>query len=192
MRILRAADYRVTPWKNGGGETAEIAAGPDGAGLEEFDWRVSMAAVASDGPFSRFDGIDRTLTVIDGAGLLRAIRDADPVPLTPVSAPLSFAGDVPTRASLIGGAVRDFNVMTRRGRYHHEVRRIQVQPGESVGVDVPGFALLFCCAGSLVLEEAGTVGTLARLDAAIVTGAAEVTLSGGGALLVAWIRSEHA
>ncbi|TIV75088.1 MAG: HutD family protein, partial [Mesorhizobium sp.] len=25
MRILRAADYRVMPWKNGGGTTTEIA-----------------------------------------------------------------------------------------------------------------------------------------------------------------------
>ncbi|TIV74879.1 MAG: HutD family protein, partial [Mesorhizobium sp.] len=32
MRILRAADYRVMPWKNGGGTTTEIAVSPDGAG----------------------------------------------------------------------------------------------------------------------------------------------------------------
>ncbi|WP_431460998.1 HutD family protein, partial [Klebsiella pneumoniae] len=33
MRILRAADYRSMPWKNGGGVTTEIAVSPAGAGL---------------------------------------------------------------------------------------------------------------------------------------------------------------
>ncbi|MDP1908248.1 MAG: HutD family protein, partial [Hyphomicrobium sp.] len=43
MRILRAKDYRRMPWKNGGGETTEIAISPEGAALDSFDWRVSMA-----------------------------------------------------------------------------------------------------------------------------------------------------
>jgi environmental stress-induced protein Ves len=46
------------PWKNGGGETTEIAVFPDGAGLSDFDWRVSMARVDGDGPFSSFPGIE--------------------------------------------------------------------------------------------------------------------------------------
>ena len=29
------------PWKNGGGETTEIAVSPPGAGLDDFDWRVA-------------------------------------------------------------------------------------------------------------------------------------------------------
>ena len=61
MRILRAPDYRVMPWKNGGGTTTEVAVSPEGAGLDHFDWRISMARVEQDGPFSTFPGIDRTL-----------------------------------------------------------------------------------------------------------------------------------
>ncbi|MBV9975040.1 MAG: HutD family protein, partial [Hyphomicrobiales bacterium] len=61
MRVLRAGQHRRMPWKNGGGETTEIIASPEGAGLDEFDWRISMARVATDGPFSRFAGVDRTL-----------------------------------------------------------------------------------------------------------------------------------
>jgi environmental stress-induced protein Ves len=53
MRILRAENYRRMQWKNGGGETAEIAVSPDSAGLDDFDWRISMATgQASGGPFS--------------------------------------------------------------------------------------------------------------------------------------------
>ena len=56
-------------WKNGGGVTREIVASPEGAPLDAFDWRVSLADVSADGPFSSFPGVDRTLTVVEGAGM---------------------------------------------------------------------------------------------------------------------------
>ncbi len=37
------------------------------------------------------------------------------------SEPLSFAGDTPTTARLLDGAITDLNVMTRRGRFSHRV-----------------------------------------------------------------------
>ena len=69
MRIVRRAELTGQPWRNGGGVTWQIAAGPDGADVARFDWRLSMAEVAADGPFSAFAGIDRTLTLLQGAGL---------------------------------------------------------------------------------------------------------------------------
>ena len=90
MRILRAADYRVMPWKNGGGTTTEITVSPDGSGLDDFDWRVSMARVASSGPFSGFAGVDRTLAVLEGEGIVLDIAGQSPATLTRASAPLSF------------------------------------------------------------------------------------------------------
>ncbi|TPI68543.1 HutD family protein [Mesorhizobium sp. B3-1-3] len=121
MRILRAADYRVMPWKNGGGTTTEIAVSPAGAGLDDFDWRVSMACVETSGPFSSFAGIDRTLSVLEGEGIILDIAGQPPAQLTAASAPLAFPGDVPTGAALIGGPITDLNVMTRRGRMAHKV-----------------------------------------------------------------------
>ncbi|UCI24396.1 HutD family protein [Mesorhizobium sp. B2-8-5] len=121
MRILRAADYRVMPWKNGGGTTTEIAVSPAGAGLDDFDWRVSMARVETSGPFSSFAGIDRTLSVLEGEGIILDIAGQPPAQLTAASAPLAFPGDVPTGAALIGGPITDLNVMTRRGRMAHKV-----------------------------------------------------------------------
>ena len=66
-RILRSSDYQRMPWKNGGGTTTEIwkAASPAG----EMLWRLSIADVASDGPFSEFPGIDRWIMVIAGKGM---------------------------------------------------------------------------------------------------------------------------
>ncbi len=37
------------PWKNGGGVTTEICVSPPSGA---FDWRVSIATVNADGPFS--------------------------------------------------------------------------------------------------------------------------------------------
>lgn len=112
MRILRAADRVATPWKNGGGVTREIAAWPPGAGLDAFDWRISLADVAADGPFSAFPGVDRVLTVIAGDGLVLEI-EGRPVRLEP-SAPLAFPGEAAVAARLTAGPIRDLNVMVRR------------------------------------------------------------------------------
>lgn len=122
MKILRAADHKRMPWKNGGGETVEIAVFPEGAGLSDFDWRISMARVDGDGPFSEFAGIERTLAILEGAGIILDV-DGDIRRLTIDSAPHSFPADRPTSARLIDGTVIDFNVMSRRGKVAHEVRR---------------------------------------------------------------------
>jgi len=132
MRLIRFADRPPTPWKNGGGTTTEIVASPAGAGLGDFDWRLSIATVASDGPFSLFPGIDRTLTLIEGNGLAMAVDGAAPVTLTATSDPLRFPGDVPVSAALVAGPIRDFNVMTRRGRYEHRVSRHDLAAGPVV------------------------------------------------------------
>jgi environmental stress-induced protein Ves len=126
MRILRAAGYRVMPWKNGGGTTTEITVSPDGAGLDDFDWRVSMARVEGSGPFSGFAGVDRTLAVLEGEGIVLDIAGRPPERLTGASAPLAFPADVPTTAALISGPITDLNVMTRRGRATHTVERLMV------------------------------------------------------------------
>src|SRR4051794_3505460 len=103
VRILRAADCRTTPWKNGGGSTQQMAIGPAGASLDNFDWRISMARVATDGPFSDFPGIDRTLTVIEGGGMELTIGNDAPLTLSKGTAPVNFAGDMPTSARLTAG-----------------------------------------------------------------------------------------
>ena len=57
-QLIQYASLRPAPWKNGGGSTTEIAVWPNGAGLDEFDWRISLATITQSGPFSFFPGID--------------------------------------------------------------------------------------------------------------------------------------
>src|SRR6195952_403352 len=70
--IVRAADLKAVPWKNGGGATREIAASPQGAAFDAFDWRVSVADISEAGTFSVFEGIDRVLTLIEGTEMVLA------------------------------------------------------------------------------------------------------------------------
>jgi environmental stress-induced protein Ves len=111
-RILRSSDYQRMPWKNGGGTTTEIwkAASPAGDVL----WRLSIADVASNGPFSEFPGIDRWIMVIAGNGMYLAIGGASDKRLDRPFEPLFFPGDAKTECRLIDGPIRDFNFMIAR------------------------------------------------------------------------------
>ncbi|MDX8469155.1 HutD family protein [Mesorhizobium sp. VK23B] len=166
MQILRAADYRVMPWKNGGGTTTEIVVSPDGAGLDDFDWRISMARVEASGPFSSFAGIDRTLSVLEGEGIVLDIAGQPASRLTAASAPLSFPGDVPTGATLVGGPITDLNVMTRRSRMTHTVERLPLS-GEMRIEQGAGTTLILPVGGSLKVYADGVL-SLGPLDTLVL------------------------
>jgi environmental stress-induced protein Ves len=130
MRLLRAADRTATAWKNGGGVTREVIAFPMGAGMDAFDWRISIADVTSPGPFSLFKGIDRVLTVLEGRLSLDFVEEGRNVTLD-AGQPLAFQGDAPIYGVPVGGPVRDFNVMVRRNawRAHVEAWRPDMDRG---------------------------------------------------------------
>ncbi len=111
-RLWRAQDLIAMPWRNGGGVTYEIAGEPVGASLDDFEWRVSLAAVAAPGPFSTFDGVDRIIALIDGTAMELTI-DGTPRALQPFQ-PFAFAGESLTTCEIPAGPTRDLNVMTRR------------------------------------------------------------------------------
>jgi environmental stress-induced protein Ves len=167
MRIIRAADCKTTPWKNGGGSTTEIAASPEGASLETFDWRISMARVASDGPFSDFPGIDRTLTVVVGGGMVLTIGDRPPVTLSRSSEPISFPGDTPTSAQLTEGVITDLNVMTRRGTFGHRVQRIVEPMACNFGDD--DIAVVLSLDGATTVTAEQDSATLSLGDAMVIS-----------------------
>ena len=101
LRKLLAASHVVMPWKNGGGTTTEVAKYPEGSTLEDFAWRISMARIEAAGPFSRFEGIDRSLALIDGDEVALLV-DGAPVSLTRSAAPYVVRG----RVDRLGGAPR--------------------------------------------------------------------------------------
>ncbi|MGO6846647.1 HutD family protein (plasmid) [Rhizobium ruizarguesonis] len=175
MRILRAGDHKRMPWKNGKGETVEIAVFPPDASINDFDWRISMATVAEDGPFSIFPGIDRTLAILDGNGMVLDVAGSSPVLLTTASDPLAFPADVPVAARLEDGAITDLNVMTRRNGLSHTLIRIDVDGSKTVPLP-PSKCLLLCHRGALSFRRDGEIGALAAGDALLIEGAAATVL----------------
>ncbi len=112
MRRFTPADYRVMPWKNGGGTTTELYMEP-GADAG-FLWRVSIADVAADGPFSTFTSYDRHIMAIEGSGMILNGGPDGPIEVNPKFVPRGFSGDWPIVSRLISGPVRDFNLMSWR------------------------------------------------------------------------------
>lgn len=116
MKILRRDDYKVMPWKNGGGITTEIAVYPPdgGFGGAGFQWRVSIADVAADGPFSKFAGYDRHIMLLEGKGMRLETQESGVLDLAQLYHPVAFSGDWTVTGKLGAGPVRDFNLMIAR------------------------------------------------------------------------------
>ncbi|WP_280153583.1 HutD family protein [Piscinibacter sp. XHJ-5] len=124
-QLVDVARIAPQPWKNGAGLTRELAVHPSGATPDDFDWRLSLAEVRHDAPFSAFPGIDRCIVLLRGAGMvLRSPSGIIERRLATPGDPFHFAGDDSVSARLIDGPSVDLNVMVRRGRYRTEVRTI--------------------------------------------------------------------
>jgi environmental stress-induced protein Ves len=117
MEIIRFAELRSEPWRNGGGVTRELASHPKAASAQDgaWDWRVSIADVTKAGDFSAFPGMERVLTVVDGELLLLTVDGAEH-PLEKYR-PFRFSGDAAANGALPTGDIRDLNVITRAGSF---------------------------------------------------------------------------
>jgi environmental stress-induced protein Ves len=143
-------------WKNGGGSTTELWVDPPGADLSTFDRRLSIAAVRESGPFSAYLGIDRTIALLGGTGMVLDFGVQGEVRLDRLWNPVAFSGDEPAEGRLLGGPCRDFNVMTRRGRWRHRVAIVDFMEGgrdqEAVSLPAAHTLAVFVLAGAARID----------------------------------------
>ncbi|ELX10919.1 HutD/Ves family protein [Janthinobacterium sp. HH01] len=166
-QLIQYASLRPAPWKNGGGSTTEIAVSPSGAGFDEFDWRVSLATISQSGPFSSFPGIDRSLALVAGDGVLLDFGDERFV-LSPSEPLIEFDGEAAVHATVTGSLTTDFNVMTRRGRCRHRLEPLVVRGTEQLKRR-GGTTLLFLADGeSLTLSSARERIAMVRYDVLVM------------------------
>jgi environmental stress-induced protein Ves len=116
--LLKAAGYRRMRWKNDGGWTTEIARDP--ADATDFRWRISIAEIERDGPFSPFPGVERELMLLSGGGIELDV-DGATLRLVERFRHVRFAGEARVDCRLVAGPTRDFNVMTRRDAVRAEL-----------------------------------------------------------------------
>ncbi len=150
---IRRHEQRVVPWRNGGGSTREVAVEPAGGSLDAgFAWRVSIADIASDGPFSQFPGVDRCLWLLHGAGMDLDF-DGERVRLDQPLQRVDFAGEDTVAARLLNGATSDLNVMVSRARVAATaavhavdegcVHALKLTAGQHLLLSLTGTAILF-------------------------------------------------
>ena len=190
MRIHRSADHRVVPWTNGLGVTADVFLFPPDA--DEWTWRLSIADVSNDVPFSFMPGIDRHIMVAMGAGMALTIDGAQEVRMDCSTPPLSFAGESATTCRLLDGPIADLNLMTRRGHATGRLRVVAVSPAEALAVDHDDVAIV-------LLDGVLSVGSadLTTFDAVLLEdspahAASLVGGAGGARVAIASVDSERA
>ncbi|SEC57957.1 HutD family protein [Pseudomonas anguilliseptica] len=127
VRMIDSRTARQLPWKNGAGVTLELAIAPPGASVEDFDWRISSARVEQAGAFSLFPGVDRSLALLEGAGLQLNLPGPESLRLDRHNPVLAFAGELQVQAELLDGAVYDFNLMSRRERWRQHLEQLTLQ-----------------------------------------------------------------
>ena len=182
MILIEPSRFRNMPWKNGLGTTTEIhrADGLDG----EMDWRVSIAGVDNNGPFSAFPGYQRHLMVIEGAGMMLEGGPEGLINASPTFMPVSFSGDWDISARLLGGPVRDFNLIVRRGFGRGELVRALL-PGPCGFARDDSVRLIYVLSGAVTHETIA----IAQGSALMLAAQEEATLKpAGGPAFVALCR----
>lgn len=165
--LFRAGDLVAAPWKNGGGSTREIAAYPPGSSFDDFAWRVSIADVGADGPFSRFPGIDRTIVLLDGNGMKLILDGAGEHRLDQPFEPFEFEGEAKVAAVLLDGPTRDFNLMVRRELSGGSLIVLHGPGDHAVDQDI---RILFIARGRAALTDGCERTELGTHDSAVVHG----------------------
>ncbi len=143
----------ASPWRNGGGITHELAAEPAG----QWRWRVSVARIDWDGPFSRFEGVDRQFAVIRGAGV-RLHLDGRSVSVLAQGPAVAFSGEGTCHAELIDGPTLDFNLMSRHSLAHLQRCASECAPNWTTGQT----AGLYACAPARLSHACGAHTLLAQ------------------------------
>ncbi|EGM76716.1 hypothetical protein Rhein_3212 [Rheinheimera sp. A13L] len=144
LQLISPNQWQTQVWKNGGGITHQLARSDDNIGMR---WRVSIAEVASDGPFSRFEQTDRIIMLLQGNGFCFHGAEDQPVVLDQVLLPFAFAGETTIECTLINGPVRDFNLMTRRADVKASLQVLSVT--EALSLALVQESMLYLASGQL-------------------------------------------
>ena len=113
FKIYSPQSFQTLPWRNGLGSTVELLAETPNKN-EAFSWRLSIASVANDGPFSDFSGYDRTLLLLEGSGITLNKPNGIFKVLNSSLDYANFKGEDLIDATLHNGPIKDFNIMTLR------------------------------------------------------------------------------
>ncbi|MCU1416153.1 MAG: hypothetical protein JWP32_327 [Schumannella sp.] len=185
MELLNRSARSPRPWKNGLGFTEDVLVSETPGAGDDPLWRISIATIDADVPFSRFDGIERLLMPISPSELSLNIDGRQTS--IPQFGVVSFPGEAFVLATGVVNQKADLNVMVRRGHAIAEMSRrymvgtstvpAQLRPGEIAIAVILSRTLLYN--GKLL--ELG--------DALVLDATPSAYLGGFGNLAIVRIRS---
>ena len=152
LTIQDLKSFPRVPWKNGNGHTRELAASDSGMDSKEPVWRISQADIVHNTAFSSFPYYNRSLVLIDGAGLGLTHVDQPPHTLKKPLDTAHFSGKYETLPTLIDGSVRVLNIMAQARDC--QVKLTTVSTPTTVHVDCTYLAL-FVVSGEPSLDRLG-------------------------------------
>lgn len=111
------SEIRAQPWRNGQGVTRLIAEETtSGAGLQ---WRLSVADILDDAPFSRFPGWWRYFAILSQGEVALSAKDKSWCHLIKnKSIPIEFSGDEDVLSTCSAGGVQALNLMIKDEKYN--------------------------------------------------------------------------
>ena len=143
MKIIRRSEFKSVPWKNQGGVTHEIAKREND---QNILWRLSIAEVTQNGPFSLFDGLHRSLTVITGAGMDLHGASGNLVHEAPLLLPITFSGNDVLTGVLRNGPCQDFNLIFDPKHFEGRVDIIDTED-DTIDITPSDFSTGLLCLG---------------------------------------------
>lgn len=187
LRHLPAASLARTRWKNGGGWTTELGIEPASADVNgDFDWRVSIADIERDGPFSQFPGVERDLFLLDGAGVVLDIDGVDQRLDQPLQR-VHFSGAANVDCRLIDGPTRDFNVMVRARSIVAYIAASEPLHHLAIAGPAGSQWMIFVCSGGASIDAGKRTINLAMGDGLRIDSpdqSAQFSISSSGRLLL--------
>jgi uncharacterized protein len=178
MRIIRRASFTAVPWKNGGGITHEAIRVP--ASGEPFLWRVSVAEVATSGPFSDFSSYDRKMVLLKGGGVALRFANGTKQALAAVGDLAEFDGALAAECELVDGACVDLNLIVAKRLPDVRARVARVGDGLTIRRAAHEVILAFAIDRSMELFAAGGSALLQPWDLALVPDGEELTVRPAG------------
>jgi uncharacterized protein len=184
-RVIPANTYRRERWRNQFGWTREIARSPDAG---DWDWRMSIAEIEQDAPFSRFDGIERELVLLSGNGLELHFDDGETRELLPPHSRLRFAGERGVTGALVDGPTQDFNLMWRRDAMQARLWHRPLVGPMVVFAEPDSTWAIHLIAGQARFADGSGLPPMEAADTALLVGGGTArqrfVLDGGGEVLV--------
>ncbi len=143
IKTLKFSDYQKQTWKNGQGVTFEIARDVQ----EPFRWRISMADIKTDGPFSLFPNYERHIMTLDGGPVTLTSQSGTTKKLRPFENYI-FSGDESIHA-IVDSPAQDLNVMVLKNKMRAQIETYRVKEKQTIRKEETDACFLFVAEGEL-------------------------------------------